>query len=115
MPATTSFINTMLDTAFTGGTLTMKLFTVGLPSTTGVEVSGGSYAAQTFTMTSAAAKKKSASATIVFTNLPTGTPIVAYGVYKAGTLVQDALLSPAFTPDITNNELQITYSFELNV
>jgi hypothetical protein len=110
MSAVASFINTMLDTSFTG-TITMKLFRVGLPSTTGVEVSGGSYAAQTLTFSSASGKVKAASS-VTFTNLPTGQTIVAYGIYKAGVLVDEGNVA-SFTPDVTNNSLTITYSFSL--
>lgn len=113
MAGTLAFINGMLDTAFTG-TLTMKLFRGGLPSTTGEELSGGGYAVQTFTMDAAASKIKSSAADITFSDLPTGNQIVAYGVYLNGTLVDENTLTTPFTPDLTNNELNISYSFRLN-
>lgn len=118
MAAITTFINSLLNAAFdggtyTGGVITMKLFTVGLPSATGVEVVGGGYAAQTLNFASASAKTISAS-TVTFTDLPTST-IVAYGVYSGATLIDEALLTPSsFTPDVTNNSLEINYSFNLN-
>lgn len=112
MAATTSFINSMLTSGFTG-TITMKLFTVGLPSTTGVEVSGGGYTAQTLALGTATAKRISTLANIVFTNLPT-TPIVAFGIYKAGVLIDEALLNPSYTADVTSNELSISYYFDLS-
>jgi hypothetical protein len=112
MTATASFINTMLDTAFTG-TKTMKLFRAGLPSTTGVEVSGGGYAAQTVTMAAAAAKEKATSTDVVFSDLPTSQTIVAYGIYIGGVLKDEALLATPFTPSVTNNELNISYKFSL--
>lgn len=112
MAAQTSFINSMLDTAFTG-TITMKLFRTGLPSTTGVEVSGGGYAVQTLTMSAAANKVKASSANATFTNLPTSQTIVAWGVYKNGTLIDENTLSSPYTADITNNTLSLGYSFSL--
>ena len=114
MASTTAFVNSMLDTAFTG-TITMKLFTGGLPTASGVEVSGGSYTAQTLTLGAAASKTKATTSNVIFSDLPTGTPIVAYGIYKGGTLVHEELLAPAFTPDVTNNELEISFSYSLNV
>lgn len=113
MAATNTFINTMLDTAFTG-TVTMKLFKTGLPSTTGVEISGGSYAAQTLSFSAASAKVKTAS-TVTFTNLPTGptNTVVAWGVYIGGVLVDEGTFTSPFTADLTNNTLTTGYSFSL--
>lgn len=113
MAATTSFINSMLDDAFTG-TFTMKLFKTGTPSTTGVELTGGSYTAQTLTFSAASGKIKAAS-NVTFTNLPTGSTntVVAWGVYEGATLVDEGTFSTAFTPDLTNNSLTAGYSFSL--
>jgi len=112
MAATTSFINTILDTAFTG-TFTVRLFKTSLPSTGGVELSGGSYAEQTLSFASAASKSKSASQ-VTFSNLPTGNTIVAYGIYKSGVLVDEKTLAAAYTPDLSTNEMKLTYTFSLN-
>lgn len=121
MSAQTAFINSILEAAFggdtyTGGTITMKLFTTGLPSTTGVEVSGGSYAPQTLAFGAAADKAIGTSANAAFDDLPTGTSntIVAYGIYDGTTLIDEAALSSPFTPDITNNKLEISYSFDMS-
>lgn len=115
MAVQTAFVNALLEAAFgggtyTGGTITMKLFTVGLPSIDGVEVTGGSYAAQTLTFSPAVNKVKSTSANAVFTDLPT-VEIVAYGIYDGATLKDEELLSPAFTATVTNNTLELSYSF----
>lgn len=117
MAAQNTFINNLLDAAFrgltyTGGTITMALFKTGLPSTTGVEVSGGGYARQTLAFTAASAKEIATSADAVFTDLPTE-EIVAYGIYDGTTLIDEGLLSPSFTADVTNNSLEISYSFNL--
>lgn len=114
MSATTSFINSMLTSGFTG-TITMELYKTGLPSLTGVQISGGGYAPQTLTMGTASAKTIAATSNAVFSNLPTGSAntVVAWGVKKGGTLIDEGTLSSPFTADITNNELEISYSFEI--
>src|SRR6476620_1462878 len=116
MATQTTFINNLLNAAFrgatyTGGTITMKLFTGSLPSTGGTEVTGGSYAAQTLAFSAASAKSISASPSPIFTGLPTGSTIVAYGIYSAGTLIHEETLSSPFTADVTNNSLTINYTF----
>jgi hypothetical protein len=108
--AVTSFVNSMLDSAFSGGTLTLHLYRTGTPSTTGVEVSGGTYAAQTVTMSSAASKIKSLTSNASFTGLPSQT-VVAWGLKKAGTLIDEGTFATSFTPDVTNNTLTVSYSF----
>lgn len=118
MAAQTSFINSLLDAAFrgqthTGGTITMKLFTGNLPSLGGTEVTGGSYAAQTVTFTAADAKTITSDGEVTFTDLPTST-IVAYGIYDDGSLIDEGLINPSFTADVTNNTLGITYEFSLD-
>lgn len=120
MAAQSTFINNLLDAAFrgqtyTGGTITMGLFKTGLPSTTGVEISGGSYARQTLTFSAASGKAISTSATATFSDLPTGSSntVVAWGVYDGATLIDEGTLSSPFTADVTNNSLDITYTFDL--
>lgn len=113
MAASTTFINDMLNTAFTG-TITIGLFSTGLPSTTGVEASGGGYARQTITVGTAASKVISSAGDVTFSNLLTSQTYVAYGVYKAGVLIDENTLSSQFTADVSNNELKIVYSFRLN-
>lgn len=118
MAATVTFINELLEAAFnggtyTGGTMTMKLFKTGLPSSTGVEVTGGGYSAQTIDFNAATAKTISAGTAVTFTDLPTDT-IVAYGVYDDGVLRDEGLLATPFKADVTNNTLEINYTFELN-
>lgn len=112
MAAQESFINAMLDDAFTG-TITIGLFKTGLPSITGVEVSGGSYARQTLTLSAATGKRKQTSSDATFTDLPTGQTIVAYGIYKDDVLVDERMLDNAFTADISANELNVSYYFEI--
>lgn len=117
MATTNAFINSLLEAAFgggtyTGGTITMKLFKTGLPSTTGVEVTGGGYSAQTLSFGAAASKRITTSADATFTNLPTDT-IVAYGIYNDGTLIDERTLTTPFTADVTNNTLDISYYFEI--
>lgn len=119
MPATTTFINDLLEAAFkgetyTGGTITMGLFRTGLPSTTGVEVSGGSYARQTLTFSAASAKAIATSSNVTFTGLPTGQTIVAYGIYDDATLIDEKLLTDSFTADVVNNTLAVSYLFEID-
>lgn len=111
MSAYTTFINSMLDAAFTG-TKVLHLYTVGVPSGTGVEVTGGGYSAQTVTMGTSASKVKSLTSGAVFTNLPTGVTIVAYGLTIGGTLVDEGTITP-YTADATNNTLTVNYSFSL--
>lgn len=111
MAAQESFINSMLDDGFTG-TITMHLYYTGVPSGSGTEVTGGSYAAQTITMGTAASKAISATANAVFTDLPTGTAIVAWGIKKDGTLIDEDTLTTPFLPDIDNNTLELSYTFE---
>lgn len=118
MSAQTNFINSILDAAFrsqtyTGGVIKMGLFTVGLPSATGVEVTGGSYVRKTLTFATASAKSIATSADATFTDLPTNKDIVAYGIYNGTTLIDEAMLSTTFRPDITNNELNVSYRFKL--
>ena len=112
MAASAAFINNMLDDAFTG-TFTMALFKTGLPSTTGVEITGGGYTRETVSFSAATGKEKATSADITFANLPTGNTIVAWGIYEGATLVDEKLLDVAFTPDVTNNELNVSYKFSL--
>ena len=112
MAAYTNFINTMLDTAFTG-TKTLHLYTVGVPSGSGVEVSGGSYSAQTVTMSAVSAKVKSLSSSAVFSGLPVGVTIVAYGLKIGGVLVDENNLDQPYTADVSNNTLTLSYSFSL--
>lgn len=107
MAFTTAFINSTLDSAF-AGTVTMHLYTVGLPSTTGVEVVGGSYSAQTLALGAASGKVKATTTNATFTDLPSVT-IVAYGIKIGGVLKDEGLLSPSFTADVTNNTLDISY------
>lgn len=119
MSAQTTFIDNLLNAAFdggtyTGGTIKMKLFQTGTPSGSGVEISGGGYAAQTLAFSAASSKTISTSANAVFTNLPTSQTVVAYGVYDGSTLIDEGLLDTPFTPDTTSNELDISYSFSLN-
>lgn len=111
MAATAAFINSMLDYGFTG-TITMKLFTGTIPSAGGTEVTGGGYAAQTLSMNTASSKVITAD-NPTFTDLPT-VQIVAFGVYKGGTLIDEVTLNPSFTPDVTNNSLELSYAFNLN-
>jgi len=118
MAAATTFINNLLNAAFrgatyTGGTITLKLFTGSLPSTGGTEVTGGGYAAQTLTFSAPSAKKVQTSSSAVFSNLPTSQVIVAYGVYSAGVLIDDKALDSSFQADVNTNSLTISYSFEL--
>lgn len=118
MAVQTSFKNDLLEAAFkgetyTGGTIQIGLFKTGLPSTTGVEVSGGSYARQTGTFGVATDGSISLSSNITFTDLPTTGTIVAFGVYDDGVLIDEDTLSTPFTPDVTNNELEINYTFTL--
>ena len=113
MAAVASFINSMLDTAFTG-TFTMKLFKTSLPSTGGVEVSGGGYSAQTLTYGSASGKIKQTSSAAVFTNMPTGQTVVAYGVYNGATLVDENTFSTPFTADVSSNTLSVNHKFDLS-
>lgn len=112
MPAITSFINETLDTMFTG-TFTLHLYSVGTPSTTGVEISGGGYTSQTLAFAAAANKIKATSANVVFTDLPTSTTIVAYGIKKSGVLKDEGTIA-SFTPDVTNNTLEITYQMDMS-
>jgi len=117
MAATTTFINSLLEagfkgTTYTGGVIKVKLFTVNLPSSGGVEVTGGSYVAQTLTFASASAKRI-VSAQVTFSNLPT-TEIKAYGIYSGVTLIDEKLIVPSFTADLSTNELKVTYDFSLN-
>lgn len=117
MASQTTFINSLLNAAFrgqtyTGGVIKMHLYTVGVPSGSGVEVTGGSYIAQTLTLSPAASKAVATSANATFTNLPTST-IVAYGIKSGATLIDEGLLNPSFTADTTNNTLSISYSFNL--
>jgi len=117
MSATTPFINSLLEagfkgTTYTGGVIKLKLFTGNLPSSAGVEVTGGGYVAQTLTFASASVKKIT-SAQVTFTNLPT-TTIVAYGVYSGATLITEKLITPSFTADLSTNELKVTFDFSLN-
>lgn len=119
MSASTTFINNLLNAAFRGtgytsGTIKMKLFTGNTPSNGGTEVTGGSYAAQTLSFSAAASKSISTSANAVFTNLPTSSTIVAYGIYDGTTLLDDGTLTAPFTPSVTNNELDVAYSFNLS-
>ena len=118
MAAQTTFINNLLNAAFrgatyTGGTITMKLFTTNIPSAGGVEVTGGGYAAQTLTFAAPSAKKVQTSTSAVYTNLPTSQIIVAYGVYSAGVLIDEKALDTPFQADVNTNSLTVSYSFEL--
>ena len=45
--------------------------------------------------------------------IPTSGTIVAFGVYDDGVLIDEDTLSTPFTPDVTNNELEINYTFAL--
>lgn len=117
MAAQAAFINNLLEAAFggdtyTGGTIKMGLFKTGLPSTTGVEVSSGSYARQTLSF-AAAASKSIAAAQVTFTDISTSDTVVAYGIYDGTTLIDEKLLDTPYTPDTTSNELKVTYSFNL--
>jgi len=120
MTATASFINGLLNSAFrgvtyTGGTITMRLFTGNIPSAGGVQVTGGSYAPQTMSFSPAASKKVQTSANVTFTNLPTSQVIVAYGVYDGASLIDEKSLDSPFIADVNVNTLQVSYSFELGV
>lgn len=119
MSAQTTFINNLLNAAFhgatyTGGTIQMGLFRTSLPSGGGAEVSGGSYARQTLTFNAAASKSIAISANASYTNLPSGQTIVAYGIYDGTTLIDEGMLASPFTADTTNNQLQMSYTFNLN-
>lgn len=119
MAATISFINKLLNAAYrgqtyTGGTITIGLFRTGLPSTSGVEVSGGQYARQELAF-SAASNGKVQSNSATFTDLPTGQQILAYGVFDGGDLLDEAMLSSPYTPDLSSNELTVTFEKEIGV
>jgi len=118
MTATTSFINNLLNAAFdggtyTGGTISMKLFTGGLPSSGGTEVTGGGYTSQTLSFGTASSKKIITDVNATFTNLPTSSIITSYGVYDGVTLIDEKLLDNPFQADVNTNSLQISYSFEI--
>ena len=113
MSAQTNVLNTMLDGAFTG-TIQIGLFKTGLPSATGVEVSGGSYARQTLSLSAAASKKKQTSTDAVFSDMPLYQTVLAWGIYQGATLIDEGLLSSPFTADVANNELNISYNFDLS-
>jgi len=120
MTATASFINSLLNAGFdgatyTGGVITMKLFTGNVPSAGGVEVTGGGYAAQTLSFGAASAKKISTDTTVVFSNLPTTATIVAYGIYSGATLIDEKNLDLPFQADVNVNSLTVSYSFEIGV
>ena len=119
MAAQTSFINSLLNAAFkggtyTGGTIKIGLFKTGLPSTTGVEVSSPGYARQTITFSAPASKTIASSANIVFSNLSTSDTIIAWGVFDGTTLIDEGTLSSPFQADTTSNELDISYTFTLS-
>lgn len=118
MAAQTTFINNLLNAAFrgqtyTGGVIKMGLFTAGLPSGTGVEVTGGGYVRPTLTYAVASVKSIATSADATFTDLPTNKDIVAYGIYSGTTLIDEAMLTTVFRPDLTNNELKVSHRFKL--
>lgn len=118
MAIQTTFKNAILNAAFGGGTYTggviqIGLFKTGLPSTTGVEVTGGSYARETVTFASASGGSITLSSNATFTGLPTTGTIVAFGIYSGATLIDEDTLTTPFTPDVTNNELEINYTFAL--
>lgn len=113
MAATTGFINALLNAAFRGTTYTGGTITIGLFRAGGVEVSGGGYSRQTITFSAASNKAVSSSSDVTFTNLPTGQTIVAYKVYDDSTVIDEANLATSFTADLTNNELTLSYKFEL--
>lgn len=118
MAAQETFINSLLNAAFkggtyTGGTIKMALFRTGLPSGSGVEASGGGYARQTLSFSSPSAKSIITSANATFSDLVTSQTLVAFGIYDGTTLIDEGTLASPFTPDITNNELQISYRFNM--
>ena len=118
MAASNSFVNQLLDAAFrsqtyTGGVITMGLFSGGLPSGGGTEITGGGYARQTVSFATAVNKSIQTSTDIVFSDMPTGKTVVAYGVYSDNILIDEQLLPQTFTADITNNELRQSYKFEI--
>lgn len=118
MTAQTSFINSLLQAAFgggtyTGGTIQMGLFHTGLPSGSGVEVSGGSYARQTLAFGAAAGKEIATNTDATFTDMPTSQTVVAWGIYDGATLIDEGSLTTPFQADITNNELQVSYRFPI--
>ena len=120
MSAQSTFINALLNASFkgqtyTGGAITIGLFKAGLPSTTGVEVSGGSYQRQALTFNDAAEKSISTATSAVFIDVPPSNEIVAFGIYSDGVLIDEDLLPTPFKSSVTNNELKINYSFELEV
>ena len=119
MAAITTFINALLNAGFGGGTYTgatirIALFSTGLPSGSGVEVTGGSYARQVLSFSAAATKRISTSANATFTNLPTSQNIVAYGIYNNTTLIDEKLLDTPFQADVNTNTLTVSYYFDLS-
>lgn len=121
MSAYSSFVNNLLDAAFrgqtyTGSTIRIGLYKTNLPSAGGTEITGGSYARQTVTFSPAAAKAIELTANASFTDLPIGpsNTVVAIGVFNNTTLIDEQVLSTPFTPDASNNELELGYRFELN-
>lgn len=120
MTATATFINSLLNAAFdggtyTGGVITCKLFTGNLPSAGGTEVTGGGYTAQTLSFGTASAKKIQTDTTINFTNMPTTATVVAYGIYSGATLIDEKNLDTPFQADVNVNTLTVSYSFEIGV
>ena len=118
MAATTTFVNALLNAAFAGGTytggvITMKLFTGNLPSAGGTEVTGGGYAAQTLSFGAASNKKIQTNTTLTFTNMPTSQTVAAYGIYSGVTLIDEKTLDVPFTADVNVNTLTVSYSFEI--
>lgn len=118
MAAQNNFINQLLEAAFrqgtyTGGVIRMGLFRGGMPTGGGTEVSGGSYTRQELTFSPATNKVVETSAKAKFSDIPTNITINGYGIYNGTTLIDEGLLATPFTPDITNNELEINYKFEL--
>lgn len=118
MSAQSNFINQLLEAAFrggtyTGGTIRMALFKNGMPTTGGVEVSGGGYSRQELTFGAASNKEIELSTKAKFTDLPTSATIIAYGIYNNTTLIYEDVLATPFTPDVTNNELEIGFKFHL--
>lgn len=118
MAAQNNFINQLLEAAFrgetyTGGTIRMGLFRNGTPTSGGVEISGGGYSRQVLTFGAASNKEISTSAKATFTNMPTSQTVIAYGIYDDTTLIDENTLPSPFQADVTNNELEISYKFNL--
>lgn len=118
MAFTDTFKNELLNAAFrgqtyTGGTIQVALFKTGLPSGGGTEATGSGYSRQTMTFSPASGGSISLTANVVFTDLNTSETYVAYGIYDGTDLIDEAALTSPFTPDLSNNELEVSYTASL--